>query len=444
MLKRIPSSCFETSLCRLTADEVSANMILEANADCDKLLIRIEKEQATKTLDADLEVWIQNLANAYQANTNPRTREQCLLKLAQINKVLYGNKHQEYKNSQTLLGKYYENGQAGKAAQIQISTDEDGIMQADHDKDPFKKGYFLNDLALKCRLVGRLGRAKEANLELVKMAKQYPGIADGLVNYYSALGTIELAQGNRIEGQNYFDKALKECQKLANSRQKVALASASLKALADAVKAEKNPYVVDELKELLVVQRALSSDLRNQYALLRCLSEVLSSGNKPDEACKYLTQSIAIAQRPKSSAAQDIPDLWMHIGLIRDSQLKPTEANQAFANALNAETEKHGFHETKVLVFWGGLALQHNNLKLAYEKLSTAAKQAEVLPRATRGTLLIDSLYAMCMINIREKNLKANQENMAKLIPEIKEQQALNTNLGPNFWGKFQRDKFSW
>lgn len=444
----LPPRCYEMALCRQAAAEVQANLIARANTHCDQLMPLIAKEKANKTLDPDLEVWVLNLANAYQANLTPQTREQCLLRLSQINKVLYGEKNSEFKNSQAALGKYYsqsgQNSQTLKAAEIQISNDEDGIKKAERDNDPFRRGYFLNDLALKCRLTGRLGRAKEANLELVKMARQYPAVADGLVNYYSALGTIDLAQGNFSEGQSYFNKAIKECQKLRGNKTKTDLALTYLNALVDTIKTDKNPYVVDSLKQLLAVQQALSTDPRAQYAVLRLLADVLASENKADEACKYFTQTITIAQRPNSMVAQDVSELWMRIGLIKDSQLKPVEANEAFTNALNAETDKVGFHATKVLLYWGGLALQHNNPKFAYEKLTAAAKQAEALPKATRGTLLLDSLYAMCMIDIREKNLKANQENMAKLIPEIKEQQALNTNLGPNFWGKFQRDKFSW
>ncbi|HEY9684276.1 MAG TPA: hypothetical protein V6C86_22040 [Oculatellaceae cyanobacterium] len=443
----LPAHCSDTSLCRKTAAEVRAGLIPQANADCDKLMSHVAKELAIKALDPDLEVWIQDLANAYQSNTNPQTREQCLLKLSQINKVLYGEKNQEYKNSRAALGKFYsqsgQSSQARKAAEIQISTDEDGIKQAERDKDTFKKGFYLNDLALKCRLTGRLSRAKEANLELVKMAKQYPAIADGLVNYYSGLGTIELAQGNFAEGQSYFSKAITECQKLRGSKIKVTLAVASLNVLVEAVKSDKSPYVADSLKQLLAIQQALSTDPQLQYSIVRALAEVLSAESKSDEACKYFMQAISIAQRQKGYA-KELSDLWMHVGLIRDSQLKSVEANEAFANAINAESDKVGFNATKILLIWGGMSFQHNNPKFAYEKLSLAAKQAEALPKATRGTLLIDSLYAMCQINILEKNLKANSANMAKLIPEIKEQQALNTNLGPNFWGKFQHDKFSW
>jgi hypothetical protein len=181
-----------------------------------------------------------------------------------------------------------------------------------------------------------------------------------------------------------------------------------------------------------------------QYAIQRALADALSRENKPDEACKCLTQAIAIAARPKSMIAKDIPDLWMHIALIRNSQSRRVDTNDAFSRALASEVDKACFHATKVLVYWGGLALERNELALATEKLRAAAEKAEALPVATRGTLLIDSLYGLNMMGIRKHDTQIEKTCTMKLIPEIKTQIALNSNLGPNFWQKLKRDRFIW
>ncbi len=445
---RLPDRCFEMALCRQTAAEVLANSIARANADCDKLMPLIGREKANNTLDPELEVWVLNLANAYQAHTEPRTREQCLLKLSQINKVLLGDKHREYKMGQAMLGKYYQNNQADqtsqlKAAQIQITADEDGLKQAELASDPFRKGYFLNDLSSRYITTGQLDRAKAADLELVKMAKGYTQIADGLVGYYASLGSIEFAQGNVSQGKTYFDLAVKQAAKIKGNKQKVAIAVVTLDALTKSVKSDKT-NASTELKELLSVQETVSSDPRGQYTVHRQLASALDQAKQFDDADRHLQRAIDIANLPNSMVKKDVPALYTQLAMSQIARGQNAKANETFVKALAELPDKTGFDATRILVFWGGLALQHNDLRFAYEKLSTAAKQAEALPKATRGTLLIDSLYAMCMINIREKNLKANQENMAKLRPEIKDQQALNSNIGPNFWGKFQRDKFSW
>jgi tetratricopeptide (TPR) repeat protein len=446
----LPAHCFETSLCRQTADEVLVNYIAQAGADCDKLMSRIEKEKANKTLDAELEVWVQNLANAYQSNLKPKTREQCLLRLCQIIKVLYGENNKEYKSARALLGKYYEaqHGQAVKAAQIQASSDEEGIRQAEINSDPLQRGFNLNQLAQHCRVTGELDRAKIADLQLVKMAKTYPQIADGLSTYYASLGTIEMAQGNLAQGKSYFAMAIKECSKFRGNKQKEGLVTGSLKALIDAVRTDKNPQIPnlasDELGQLLAVQQAISADPRSQYTPNRLLAEVLNDEHKYEESDKHMERAIEIAKLPNSMVSNDIPGLYMQLAMRQASRGKIGKSNESFAKAITAEKNKTGFEGTRILIFWGGLALERNDLSLATEKLSIAAKQAEALPITKRGTLLIDSLYGLNMMGIRSHNPEIEKSCTMRLIPEINTQIALNNNLGPNFWQKLKRDRFIW
>lgn len=433
----LPAHCSDTSLCRKTAAEVRAGLIPQANADCDKLMSHVAKELAIKALDPDLEVWIQDLANAYQSNTNPQTREQCLLKLSQINKVLYGEKNQEYKNSRTALGNYYSHsGQSGntlKAAEIQIATDEDGVKQADRDNDPFRKGYFLNDLALKCRLAGRLGRAKEANLELVKMSKQYPAVADGLVNYYSALGTIETAQGNVTQGQNYFNKAINECPKLRGNKTKVGLAAASLNALVDAVKTDKNPIL--ELKGLLAVQQALSPDPRAQYTLCRLLAETCNTEHQYEDADKYLLRAIELAKLPVSLVDKDIPGLYLKLALFQSSRPgQMDKANIAFAKALEFEKDKTSYQAALIYLYWGAKARENGQFDLATEKLNIALKDAQALPPEKRGTILADTLIIISAVQKHDGKDKEVPITVQKSTEEIQVQRRLRTGLGPDWF----------
>jgi len=448
--QKLPPKYLTTSLCRRTGSEVHQNLIAQSNSDCERLMNLVKAQELNKTLDPDTEVWVLDLANVYQADENRSTRENSLLKLCMIMKVLYGENHKEYRNARTLLGKFYEHehGQGVKAAQIQSVAEAASVRQAGQNSDPMAQATNLNQLAMHLKISGKLEEAKKAEFQLLEIAKSNPGVADGIPAYLAFLGTVTLVQGNEQESNGYFAKAIKACSKFKGNKQKEFVVTGLLSGLVDSVKFDKNPQIPDlevkELKQISSVQEQMNLVPDGQYAIQRALADALSRENKPDEACKCLTQSIAIATRPKCIIAKDIPDLWMHIALIRNSQQRSADANEAFTRALNAETDKVGFHATKVLVFWGCLAYQHNNLSLASEKLSIAAKQAEALPTAKRGTLLIDPLYGLCMIKIREKDLKANQAFMSKLIPETKEQVALNSNLGPNFWQKLHPGRFIW
>jgi hypothetical protein len=435
----LPGWCWEMSTCREAADEVQVNLITTANANCDRLIASVEKEKAHKALHADLEVWILNLANAYQAHVEPQTREQCLLKLCQINKVLYGENNKEYKNARTLLGKYYENGQAVKAAQIQTSSDEDGIRHAEVNSDPLQRGFNLNQLALHCRMTGELDRAKVADLQLVKMAKTYPQIADGLTTYYSSLGTIEMAHGNISESKGYFAKALKEAAKVRGNKHREQVAIASLSTLVQSVKSDKNqafPNLAgDELTELLSVQQAISADPRGQYTLQRLLSETLYQEHKFEESEKHMVRAIEIAKLPNSNVEKDISGLYMKLALNRVSRKQMPKANEYFAKALDSEKNKIGFNATQVLVFWGGLAVEQKyDLDLAAEKLNTAIKQALALSPAERGTLLADALWGLRAVNYYKGNHEAERLLGLRVNDEVKLQRQLHTNLGPNFF----------
>jgi tetratricopeptide (TPR) repeat protein len=435
----LPLSCLETSLCRQTAVEVLANLIAQADADLESLLRLIQQEKAKKTLDPDLEVWMQNLANAYQANLAPRTREDCLLKLCQINKVLYGDDNKEYKNARTLLGKYYENGQAVKAARIQTSSDEDGIKQAELNSDPLQRAFNLNQLALHCRTTGELERAKTADLQLLKMAKTSPQIADGLVTYLATLGTIEMAQGNLAQGKSYFAAAIKECSKFRGNNQKEGLATGSLKGLVDAVKADKNPQIPnlagDELDQLLAVQQAISSDPRGQYALNRILVGVLQEEHKYEEADKHTERAIEIAHLPFSMVSNDIPGLYTRLATSQVFQGQFEKSDETFTKALAAVPNKTGFDATQILIFWGGRAVEHKRLPLASEKLNLALKNAEGLPAQKRGTLLIDALHGVAAVaTYRHAKEDELRPIVQRSYAEIKLQRKINSGLGPDFF----------
>lgn len=436
---RLPARCFEMALCRQTAVEVLANLIPRANAHCDKLMALIAQEKANKTLDADLEVWVLNLANAYQAHTDPQTREQCLLKLSQINKVLYGDKNREYKMGQELLGNYYQKNQTDqtsqlKAAQIQITKDEDRLKQAEQASDPFSKGYFLNDLASLYRTTGQLDRAKSADLELIKMAKTNPQIADGLVGYYASLGSIEFAQGNVSQGKTYFDLAAKQGLKIKGNKQKVAIASVALDGLTKSAKSNKSDAST-LLKELLSVQEAVSADPRGQYTLHRMLSEVLQEEHKYDESDTHLERAIEIAQLPASLVEKDISGLYMKLALNRASRPgQMDKANAAFAKALECEKDKTGYQAALINLYWGAKARENGQFALATDKLNVALKDAQALGPEKRGTILADALIIVSAVQKHDGKDKEVPITVQKSTDEIQLQKRLGTKLGPDWF----------
>jgi hypothetical protein len=447
--EKLPAKYLTTALCRKTESELRQNLVNRANQDCDQLMSLVQLQKTNHTLDPDTEVWVLDLANAYQAHEAPDTRESCLLKLCMINKVLYGENNKEYRNARALLGKYYELGQTVKAAQIQSVSEAAVANQAKQSSaDPMGQAATLNQLALHNKIAGKLEEAKIAELRLLDIAKTNPGVADGTPAYYACLGCIALIHDKKQESQDYFSKSAKACSKLKSNKQKQVIVTGLLSRLADSVKFDKNPQIPDlaskELRQLLILQQTLSDVPEGQIGILGTLAEALSNEHKLDEACECLSQSIALAARQKASIAQLIPELYMHLAQIRGSQKRTVEMNEAFSHALKAETDKVGFHATKVLVFWGCITLECNNLKLASEKLNLAAKQADALPVKDRGTLLIDSLYGLRAISVLNHDKKKETSLVLKLIPEINAQIALNSNLGPNFWHRLQRDRFIW
>jgi len=446
--QKLPDKYLTTALCRQTGSEVRLNLNTHAqsDSDCERLMSLVKAQKANKTLDPDTEVWVLDLANAYQANETPSTRENCLLKLCLITKTLYGENNKEYKNARTLLGKYYENGQAIKAAEIQTSGDEDRIRQAEINSDPLQRGFNLNQLALHCRVTGELDRAKIADLQLVKMAKTYPQIADGLPTYYASLGTIEMAQGNLAQGKSYFAMAIKECSKFKGNKKKEGLATGSLKALIETVKTDKNPQIPnlagDELGQLLAVQQAISSDPRGQYTLNRLLGGVLQEEHKFEESDKHMERAIEIAKLPVSMVSNDIPGLYMQLATSQVARGQIEKSNETFAKALAAVPNKTGFDATRILIFWGGLAAEQKRFPLAVEKLNLALKNAEGLPAQKRGTLLIDALHGLAAAAIY-RHAKENELRpiLLRRYDEVQLQRKINSGLGPDFFQQLN-DKF--
>jgi tetratricopeptide (TPR) repeat protein len=434
----LPANCSEMAICREAAVEVQSSLIAQANANCDKLMVLVAREKANKTLDPDLEVWVLNLANAYQANLDPHTREQCLQKLCLINRVLYGENNKEYKNAKALLGKYYEHDQPLRAARIQTTVDQDGALQAEKNSDPMTQGFMLNQLAMHSRMTGDLERAKKADLQLLEMAKIHPQIADGLPTYYASLGTIELAQGNVAGSKSYFARAIKEGSKIRGNKKKEAVVSPSLSALVDSVKTDKDskfPNLAgDELTQLLAVQRAVSAEPRAQYTLNRLLGEVLQEEHKFEESEKHIERAIEIAKLPRSMVDRDIPGLYMQLATYQAARGQIAKSNELFAKAFAEESNKTGFDATRILVYWGGLANNRSDFTLAEEKLGLAIKQAKALPRAQRGTLLLDALFGSIPAKQKKGELKEVQQIWVEIVAEQSFQRTLNSGFGPNFF----------
>jgi hypothetical protein len=441
---QLPARCFELALCRQTAVEVQANLIARANAHCDKLMPLIARELAKKTLDPDLEVWVLNLANAYQAHLEPQTREKCLLKLCQINKVLYGENNKEYKNARTLLGKYYENGQAVKAAQIQSVAEADNAKQAELNySDPMTRATNLNQLALHYKISGKLEEAKKVELQLLELAKTSPGVADGIPAYLAFLGATTLAEGNEPESNGYFARAIKACSKFRGNKQKEGIAAGCLSSVTDSVKFDKNPQIPDlaikELKQLLNVQEAISADPRGQYTLNRLLSESLNAEHKFEESDKYMLRAIEIAKLPVSCVDKDVPGLYMKLALLQSSRPgQMDKANQSFAKALESEKNKTGYQPALIYLYWGAKARENGYFPLASDKINVAMKYAQALPSQNRGTILADALIILSAIQKHDGKDKEVPLTVQKSTDEIQIQRRLHSQLGPDWFHRMQ------
>ena len=435
---KLPSKCLELALCRQAAVEVQANKIAHANAHCDKLMGLVAREKASNTLDPDLEVWILNLANAYQANLNPSTREQCLQKFCMINKVLYGENHKDYKNARAALAEYYERTQPLKAARMQESANKDALVYDQTSSDPMVQGYALNQLAMNCRMTGNLEKARDANLQLLKLAKTSPQVADGTITYYASLGTIELARGKEAESKCYFDKARQEGSKIRGNQKKEALATGSLNVLADKVRLDKNTkypnLLSNELASLLTIQQSISADPRTQYSLMRILGEALYVENKLDDSEKCLKRAIEIAKLPASMVSKDVPELYTQMATHAAIHGQIARSNELFKKALAAETDKKGFGATRTLVYWGGTANNRGDFSLAREKLLFAMKQANDLSAETRGTLLLDAAWGVIPALKHFDQTDHMNEIQKVVVAEQRLQRRLNTGLGPNFF----------
>jgi tetratricopeptide (TPR) repeat protein len=435
---KLPSKCLELAVCRQAAVEVQANKIAQANAHCDKLMGLVAREKASNTLDPDLEVWILNLANAYQANLNSPTREQCLQKLCLINKVLYGENHKDYKTARAALAEYYERTQPLKAAKIQESANREALGQDQTHSDPMVQGYTLNQLAMNCRMIGDLEKAKDANLQLLKLAKTSPQVADGTVTYYASLGTIELAQGKEAESKSYFDRARQEGSRIRGNKKKEALATGSLKVLADKVKLDKNPkypnLLSNELAALLTIQQSISADPRTQYGIIRLLGEAEYVENKLDDSEKCFKRAIEIARLPASMVSNDVPELYTQMATHAAIHRQIERSNELFNKALAAETDKKGFGATRTLVYWGGTANNRGDFSLAREKLLIAMKQAYELSAEKRGTLLLDAAWGVIPALKHFGQTEHLNEIQKVVVAEQHQQRRLNTGLGPNFF----------
>lgn len=436
---KLPSKCLELALCRQAAVEVQANAIASANEHCDKLMTLVAREKATNTLDPDLEVWILNLANAYQANLTPLTREQCLIKLCAINKTLYGDNHKDYKSARAALADYYRQTQPQKAAKLEESFSNDALLQVQKNSDPMAQGYILNQLALNSRMHGDLEKARAADLQLLKLAKTSPQVADGTAVYYASLGTIELAKGKVAESKNYFTRARLEGSKIKGNKNKEMLASISLATLISKVKSDRNPryphLAGDELTELLSVQQTISADPIAQFNLNRILADVLQDEKRFVDCDKNMARAIEIAKHSIVKDNCSVPALYTRWATFLAHRGQSAKSNDLFAKALASEPNKKGFGAIVVLINWGDAASKRADFHLSQEKFDLAIKQATNLPPQTRGTLLLDSLAGL--LAALQKN-GGNENSINKLKTALSAEQGLqrklNTGLGPNFF----------
>ncbi len=449
----LPSKYTAIALCLESSASIRARMVGQANLLSDRLIDLLKKDNSP--LDPDLEVWLLDLADAYQEQPDLRQRQTSLEHAFLLKILLYKTAlpdHPAWLQSARALTEYYAQHKQTKRALEVMCTVEDAQLQR------IRKGFTCSDekgqarstvdvlwsLALHRRELHSYDEAKRALLQMLDLIERNPqGQEVKLPAGYALLGMTLLPQGNASECNRLFARAKAEALKFRGQKDKQTYAALQINSLTPITKSDREhgnaALAEQELRQLLdIEEHGLVECPSSQYQTLTLLADFESN---QEEVCQHLSRAISIAKLPNSFVKRDIPDLWKRIGLARTREGKFSKSYDAFSHAFGEETDKTGFHATEVLVFWSGLAAEQKQYALALEKARMALRNAELMPPQQRGTLMIDALFCVAGEDDYFGKLDEAKQLRIRLANEIKLQRSLRTGLGPNFFQQLWNDK---
>ncbi len=435
--QKFPPKCLPISLCRLADVEVITNKIDEAEAHSQKIVEILKQQKDAGILDPQVNFWAAVLSDSYLDNTRPATREKCLKRACYLKNLIYGGTHDQSIGSLSTLACYYiDQSEIEKAIHI-LSLSQD-ILEKKYGKNPDGLGESINQLALKYRKEGKYDQSNRLELFVIDRAKRSIAcLHNGLPAFYSLLGMNALVSGADAEYKEYFRRALAACSALKNKRERKQseqyIDILTLPSFSD-VQRQKAGIAERELRHILEMEQMIGAENKTLYKTYPLLAAAIISkkGANFDEYEKYMNNAITIAKLPNSEFKKDIPDLYMRLGLTDGSPNRMAKSNIAFSKALEAETDKHGFHATLVLFWWAWELSNEGDEPL--QKLEIALKQAHALALANLGTLLADLLKLKADIVRARSNADLASSLEQQSIAEIKLQKKLNSKLGPDFY----------
>ncbi len=442
--EKLPPKCLLVSLCRVADVEVTTNKITEADKHFRRIVDLVKQARAAGALDPQVSFWAAVLSDSYLGNTKPQTRETCLKCAYVLKELIYGGGHKECLEClNKTLAFYIDEGKIDKA--IDILTLSETVSDKKNGKKPGALAESLNRLAIQYRMQQKYVQAKQLELAVIKLANENSGnLRAGLPAFYAFLSMNSLGQGRAQEGDEYFKHALLECSKIKSSQQK-RNAQRYLALLIDPISGDvyqgRSAVAQSELRHLLTIEQMLAIDRSALYAPYTLLAAAMLA----DAHCKAreyemcLNNAIAIASLPNSRFVNDIPDLYMRMGLLDAGPLRNEKSTAAFSKALEAEKDKHGYHATLVRFWWGWRLVTERKISLAAQKLDMALQDARKLLPNCRGTLLADVLQLQA--RLAEQNHRADLEKMLseQSAIEIQLQKKLNTKIGPDFYHRMQK-----
>jgi tetratricopeptide (TPR) repeat protein len=392
-------------------------------------------------LDQVFMVNLKELANGYERKWNRYHDQKCLEHSIELLQVASGdNDAKSCELMITLAQIYVTQGELKKATDLLRQAVS--ISEKRFGKNPNGLPDMLDRFARDCEKKKNYGAAEQLELEAIKSTKASPGASQIHVPaYFEFLATNNIAQEkNSWTAKLYHDRALSDYAKLKTQKDKES-AQQFVGLLVDLIQAEKckNSFHQPEaqLRELLSLQLAISSDPRCEYGTYNVMSTILEKSGNYQESEKCLLRTIEIAKLPHSCEEKDVPDLYLRLALLRwDKPGRMRDAERAFGEALAAEPDKNGFHSGLVLLYWGCKLRESGSYIEASEKLETALQKGLKLPPEKRGTLVADSLLVLSAVAGQLGNEREKQSLFDQSAAEVRLQKRLNPRpgAGPDFF----------
>jgi tetratricopeptide (TPR) repeat protein len=435
---KLGNNYVEQSLARESRAEMLGGYGNESEKTFSELIRLAQDDKATRGfIPQEAQIWLLDLADAYISHFDPRFRETCLRNGTNLRILVLGTKHKDTIAALFQLKEYYlDHGKFSLADRV-----FQDLAKGSSNDPAQRKQYAIDSLnlsALSFYSKGNFKVAENCELYVIDSALKCRGkVLAGLPAFYSLVGAADLAQGKTSGGKQHFQKALSVCNALRTPKDKQD-ATTYIRQLSAALTGgenQKDPAVAEvELKHILALQRLISNDPNFPYGTYNLLSIVLNDEHKTNEAEQYLEKAISIARGPNNPNKKEVPELYLRLGIYqRPSSREIDTASKTFAQALDAEPDKTGFHAILVLFWWGKhVREERNDVKGAFEKWNQALREARALPLEKRGTLVADTLVIIAN-SLRRSGDRKDAESLEKeALEEIQLQKRINSNLGPD------------